>query len=232
MPPETRPFDTRVPWRLPFVAFALLSTWLLGLHGDLWLADHVYAMEGGRWSLQSHWLTERVLHTGGRWASAVAWLGVLLALLTTFLRNEWRAWRRPLGYLLLSVLLCTALVSGLKSLSHMDCPWDLARYGGTRAYHGLLQGSSGELGRCFPAGHASAGYAWLSLFFFFAAVKPAWRGMGLAVGIGLGLLFGIDQQVRGAHFLSHDVFTAMICWSVASGLYRLLLRPRSAGGVA
>src|SRR3546814_3313258 len=48
----------------------------------------------------------------------------------------WRAWRRPLGFLLLSVLLCTALVSGLKWLSHMDCPWDLARYGGTRAYHG------------------------------------------------------------------------------------------------
>ena len=87
-------------------------------------------------------------------------------------------------------------------------------------------------GRCFPAGHASAGYAWLALFFFFTAVKPACRRWGLAIGIGLGLLFGIAQQLRGAHFLSHDVFTAMICWSIALGLHLLMLRPRGAGGAA
>lgn len=219
-------------WWLPLAAFVLLSAWLLGLRGDLWLADHVYAWEGGRWSLQSHWLNERVLHTGARWASIVAWLGVLLAWLATLLRGQWRAWRRPLGYLALAVLLSTGLISVLKSFSHMDCPWDLARYGGTRVYHGLLQMRAETPGRCFPAGHASAGYAWLALFFFFAVVKPAWRRRGLATGIGLGLLFGVDQQLRGAHFLSHDVFTAMICWSIALGLYLLMLRPRGAGGVA
>jgi membrane-associated PAP2 superfamily phosphatase len=42
-------------------------------------------------------------------------------------------------------------------------------------------------------------------------------------------VFGIDQQLRGAHFLSHDLFTAMICWAVALGLSRWMLRPRDAG---
>lgn len=223
--------EVAVLWWLPFAAFVLLSAWLLGLHGDLWLADHVYAWEGGRWALQSHWLSERVLHTGGRWASTLAWLGVLVGWLATLLHRQWSAWRRPFGYLALAVLLSTGLVSALKSFSHMDCPWDLTRYGGTRAYHGLLQMRADTPGRCFPAGHASAGYAWLALFFFFAAVKPTWRCRALAMGIGLGLVFGIDQQLRGAHFLSHDVFTAMICWSIALGLYLLMLRPR-AGGAA
>lgn len=219
-------------WWLPFAAFALLSAWLLGLHGDLWLADHVYAWEGGRWALQSYWLSADVLHTGGRWASTLAWLAVLVAWLATLLHTPWSAWRKPLGYLVLAVLLSTGLVSALKSFSHMDCPWDLTRYGGTRAYHGLLQMRADTPGRCFPAGHASAGYAWLALFFFSARVKPTWRGRALAVGIGLGLLFGIDQQLRGAHFLSHDLFTAMICWSVALGLYLLMFRPRGAGDTA
>lgn len=148
-------------WWIPLAAFVVLSVWLLGLRGDLWLADHVYALQGGRWSLQS---------------------------------------------------------------------WDLVRYGGIRAYHGLLQGPSGVSGGCFPAGHASAGYAWLSLFFFFSAVKPSWRSYGLVVGAGSGLLLGIDQQVRGAHFMSHDLFTAMICWAVALGPFLLMLRSRTGAG--
>jgi membrane-associated PAP2 superfamily phosphatase len=45
--------------------------------------------------------------------------------------------------------------------------------------------------------------------------------------------FGIAQQFRGAHFLSHDLWTAMICWTVAFGLYRVFqrgsLRPNHPG---
>ena len=219
-------------WWLPLAAFVVAAACLLGLRADLWLADHVYALEGGRWSLQSLWLTESVLHTGARNASAAAWAGVVLAWLATLLRSQWRASRMPLGYLALAVVLGTGLVSTLKWFSPVDCPWDLVRYGGTHVYHGLLQGHSGLPGRCFPAGHASAGYAWLALFFFFAAVRPEWRRRGLLVGLGLGLLFGIDQQLRGAHFASHDLFTAMICWAVALGLYRLMLRPRATRGAA
>jgi len=136
--------------------------------------------------------------------------------------GRWRTWRCRSRRV-------PGLVSLLKASSDLDCPWDLARYGGARAYHGLLYAYAGPSAHCFPAGHASAGYAWLALFFFFAATRPAWRWRGLAAGAGLGLVFGIDQQLRGAHFLSHDLFTAMICWAVALGLSRWMLRPRDAG---
>ena len=219
-------------WWLPLAAFLAAATWLLGLRGDLWVADHVYALQGGHWLPRSSWLAETVLHVGGRKASAAAWAGVVLAWLTTWARRPWRAWRWPLGYLALSVAVSTGLVSLLKSCSSVDCPWDLVRYGGTRAYHGLLDGGVGPSAHCFPAGHASAGYAWLALFFFFAATRPAWRRRGLAVGAMLGLLFGVDQQLRGAHFLSHDLSTAMVCWTVALGLRLVILRPRIDGRVA
>src|SRR5690606_12331713 len=168
-------------------------------------------------------------HTGGRHASALAWAGVVLAWLATWIRPGWRTWRWPLGYLALTILASTSLVSLLKAWSGIDCPWDLARYGGRRAYFGLRAGRGGPSAHCVPAGHASAGYAWLALFFFFAATRPGWRRRGLAVGAGLGLVFGLDQQLRGAHFMSHDLSTAMICWTVALGLYRLMLRPRTGG---
>ena len=77
----------------------------------------------------------------------------------------------------------------------------------------------------FPPGHASAGYTWIASYFFFAAIRPQWRWAGLALGLGLGLTFGITQQFRGAHFLSHDLWTVMICWTVSFVLSRFLLRP-------
>jgi len=103
----------------------------------------------------------------------------------------------------------------------MDCPWDLLRYGGTHPRVGLFGLRPAGLGRnhCFPAGHASGGYAWLALYFFFLAVRPGWRWAGLAAGACLGLVFGVSQQLRGAHFLSHDLWTIAICWTTALALH-------------
>ena len=122
----------------------------------------------------------------------------------------------------------TALVAAMKRGTHMDCPWDLLRYGGEKAYYGLFTRRPPGLGGagCFPAGHASAGYAWVALYFFLLATRPRWRWWGLGLPLASGLVFGIAQQLRGAHFLSHDVWSLMLCWLVALSLYRLMLVPR------
>ncbi|WP_460712534.1 phosphatase PAP2 family protein [Lysobacter terrae] len=194
------------------------------LHGDLWLADRLYALEGHAWSLRHAWLTQNVIHQFGRDLSIGAWLTVLAAWLVARFRRSAQSLRRPLLYLLVAVAASTLLVSWVKSWSNVDCPWDLARYGGTRVYFGLFEAKSAGLARgmCFPAGHASGGYAWLALYFFLAMVRPQWRWWGLAVGLGVGLLFGIAQQLRGAHFLSHDIAAAAICWTCAVVTFRLL----------
>jgi membrane-associated PAP2 superfamily phosphatase len=44
------------------------------------------------------------------------------------------------------------------------------------------------------------------------AVKPEYKLYGLYFGLVLGIMFGASQQVRGAHFLSHDVFSLAVCW--------------------
>lgn len=207
---------------LPFAAVVLLA--MLLRSGDQAWADWLFAHEGHRWSLQQGFLTEVVLHRIGRGLSAAAWLAVVVGWCVAQVRPALAPWRRPLAYLWLSVLLATAMVAWLKSWTSVDCPWDLARYGGQRAYLGLFAwrpaGTPG--GGCFPAGHASAGYAWLALYFFFLAARPRWRWLGLGLGLGTGAAFGLAQQLRGAHFASHDLWTAAICWFMALGLYWLL----------
>lgn len=216
-------------WPLLAPAFALIAAALLSslTRFDLLLADALYAWQGGAWSLREAFPTQQVLHVAARNASAAAWIAVVIALASACSDARWRAWRRPLACLALSVLLSTLLVAWIKSWSNVDCPWDLARYGGQHAYVDLFAARPALqwTGRCFPAGHASAGYAWMATYFLLLAMRPAWRRCGLAVGIALGLAFGFAQQLRGAHFLSHDLWSAALCWLVAVAVHVVARQP-------
>jgi len=215
----------------PLALTLLVSAALMGAGGDQWLADQWYRLEGQQWALQNAWFTTHLIHQAGKWASSAAAL-VAIVLCSHAWRSERAvAWRWPLLYLVLAVALGTGLVSLLKSLTHMDCPWDLTRYGGTREFIGLFATRPPGMPRgvCFPGGHSSAGFAWVSLYFFALMVRPAWRWRGLAVGLLAGGVFGFSQQLRGAHFLSHDLWTLAICWTVSLGLYLLVERIRLRG---
>lgn len=196
---------------------------------DFRIADAIYHLQGSRWALQDHRLLQQVLHLGGRTLSQTMGGVVLIALLASLLPTSLRRWRRPLLFLFLAVAGSTLAVSILKSLVPMECPWDLTRYGGDLPFVGLLERRPADMPDtvCFPAGHASAGYAWLALYFFLAAVRPRWRWLGLATGLGMGLVFGFAQQMRGAHFLSHDLWAMMICLTVSIGLAGWLLKPQT-----
>jgi membrane-associated PAP2 superfamily phosphatase len=211
---------------VPLALFALANVWLLGFGGDRWLASHVYAWEGGRWALRDVYMTTSVIHVFGKHLSTAAWLLVVALAIVAWRRPVWASLRRPAVCLALSVLLSTTIVAWLKHTTHMDCPWDAALYGGSHPYFGLFDARPAHLrtSGCFPGGHASAGYAWVALYFFFLSVRREWRWAGLGIGLAAGLIFGVSQQLRGAHFMSHDVWTLMICWTVAVTLHALTVR--------
>lgn len=186
---------------------------------DFVLADLWY--HGDQFGWKHHFWLDTVLHRGVRSVH-------LLLYLTLLAGYGWLQWgkvgcgpqvqhfTRALGVLLLSVSSCLVLVVLLKHLIPMDCPWDLRRYGGAQPFIGLFSAWPG--GRapnaCFPAGHASIGYAWLGLYFFCQQLYPGYARKALALSLGFGVLLGAAQQLRGAHFISHDIATAALCWIV------------------
>ncbi|MFT3670127.1 MAG: hypothetical protein QM795_16485 [Pseudoxanthomonas sp.] len=203
----------------------LLLAWWLARQIDLHWASGLFQWEGGTWALkQSVWL-EEVLHRGGRRLSQMAWAGLLIATLLRW-RSPTATWTRPAARLLLAVFASIACVAALKSLTHMDCPWDLAGLGGHRPHVGLFEARPASMGpaACFPAAHAAGGYAWVALYFFFLHVAPRWRHVGLGIGLLAGLVFGFAQQLRGAHFLSHDVASLAVCWVIACSVEMLHVR--------
>lgn len=196
-----------------FMTLALLLWDFGGL--DLALAQWVGGPAG--FSLQHHWLLTQVMHDGARRA---AWL-LLLALSL----GVWWPWggldRIGLGRRLqfaATCLLAVSAVSALKSLNHTSCPWDLSEFGGVAQYAShwrLLFASDGGAGRCFPGGHASAGFAFLGGYFAFRHAAPSLARAWLGGAVLAGLALGLTQQLRGAHFMSHTLWSGWICWCVA-----------------
>ena len=217
------PAGVSIGWRhvlAPTLVGVVCMLWLELAGGNQLIADRLYALEGGRWLLKDHVITSTLIHHGGKYLSMSMWLAVLVAWSLVRARPALAAWQRPLLYLWLATLLATVLVSSLQSLTAIDCPWDMQGYGGLRPYLGLFDARPAAMrdSGCFPAGHASAGYCWVALYFFLGNIAPRWRRHGLAFGLLLGLVFGLSQQLRGAHFASHDVATLLVCWLGALSL--------------
>ncbi len=207
-----------VPWRSITASLVLLLLWDAS-GWDLPLMDAIGSSTG--FPLRDNYWLENVLHTGahnvcvalylGLWVVALAWPNGAHPLVGYRWQRSW--W-------LLGVLVNLIVISGLKSISGTSCPWDLQAFGGPAVYvsHWTFGVADGGGGRCFPGGHASSALAFLALApVWLRAAAPSHRRLGrwlFALALGFGLLFGLTQTLRGAHYPSHTLWTAWLCFTV------------------
>jgi len=182
---------------------------------DIWLAGHFYDQHQHIWPYQNSWLMQDVIHRGGRNLIGLLVIGTLLYFVMTLFVERWHHRRRATGYLLAASLTGLIIISLLKGHTHIYSPWDLKIFGGLyphiRLFDTIAQNS--PVGYAFPSGHASGGYILLSIYFLLHQTTHRYRHYSLAIALLIGLIFGVDQQIRGAHMLSHDLFTLAICWT-------------------
>lgn len=175
--------------------------------------------------LRDHFLLQLIMHKGAKF---IAW-GILFYLVLAirwpggFLRSVTSWDRARLPVVTLGCLLC---ISTLKYFSSTSCPWDLKVFGGDFPYvsHWIFRVSDGGGGHCFPAGHAATGFAFLGGYFVLARPAPRAALAWALIALSAGTLLGISQQVRGAHFVSHTLWTAWICWSMGGLINAALTR--------
>lgn len=181
---------------------------------DLLLADAVFDLRTKTFPWRHAWLTEVFNHRILKALFTIAGLGFVVAaawdaIIAT--RSSWLC-RFRLRVVALSAVLVPLTISTLKQLSSSHCPWDLQRYGGSAPYIRLFEmfPAGVEPGQCMPAGHASSALWMISLAVFFVPRRlphaATVLGIFLAVGFGVGCL----QQLRGAHFLSHTLWSMWV----------------------
>lgn len=135
-----------------------------------------------------------------------------------WLRNRLRMARRERVWMLVTVILALLWIQWLKRHSHTSCPWDLVPFGGTASYvpHWLWGVADGGPGRCFPAGHPSAAWAYLAVPTFVGLHSLRWARRLVGAIVGFALMLGLTQVSRGAHFVSHVLWTGWWCSLIAS----------------
>lgn len=201
-----------VPLAATLGSLALLLAWDAG-GGDLWLAQQSGTPAG--FPLRDAFWLASAMHRGGKTLSWALVLGLLamvrwpVGLFRELARAE--RWQLVLG-----TLAAVGAVTLLKHASHTSCPWDLRAFGGTAAHvsHWAWGVRDGGPGHCFPAGHASAAFAFVGGWFALRRRAPRAAACWLGAALAAGLAFGIGQQLRGAHFLSHTLWSGWVCWTV------------------
>ena len=169
--------------------------------------------------LVNHWLLTTVLHDGARAISAVAALTLVGLTASAWLAARparLRSRRHELLFVAVGTLAAAALVGALKHFSTHVCPWDLTDFGGLATYRPLFTAPTAlhAVGGCLPAAHPLTGYAWLCVGF---ALYPTARTRALQVwslALAFGTVCGLVQIMRGAHFLSHVLWSAWLVWGV------------------
>jgi membrane-associated PAP2 superfamily phosphatase len=214
--------------RVPLALLAAAGGLVAGTDLDVTLARAVFFESPHTWIGAGQWWATTALHDGGRWLIRMLVAAATLLWVSTFFDGYVPEWRRPAAYFALAVILTVGIAGALKAVTNVDCPWDLAPFGGQFPYVHLFADRPDVLrhARCFPAAHASSGYALMSLYFVLRERSTLWARAGLTLGIATGLLFGIAQQARGAHFVSHDLCSAVLAWTVSASLYALPYRCR------
>lgn len=144
-------------------------------------------MPGQGFPLRDAWWLRTVGHDGLKWMMLAFW-GLCLSA-----GGDWR--RGAAGMALIAVA-----VSLLKHSSPFSCPWDLPAFG-----------AQGEPpGRCLPAGHPVTGFMLLGLHAALLPARPRAARFVLLAAWVIGLLAGAVQVARGAHFVSHVLWTAWV----------------------
>jgi membrane-associated PAP2 superfamily phosphatase len=221
--PASRPLNFWVCLGVPvFAAIVLVLLELTSL--DMDLAKLLYDPITGDFIGRHSYFLEDILHDRAKQVV------IAFSVLAIFFMERLKPIKRELGCLVLSLALATSFVTPVKAVTAVQCPWSLEQFGGHETYSELLspRPHTDKPGRCWPGGHAATGFTLFALFFVLRDRRPRLARKAFVFAFALGTVFSISRMMQGAHFFSHNVWTAIFCWLICLGAYYYILyRPAS-----
>jgi membrane-associated PAP2 superfamily phosphatase len=195
---------------------------------DLILADYAFDRARSTFPWRDTWFAAVFMHVWVKRALVAVGAAVVVVTAGDALcpLPGMASWARTrLRIVALCALAIPLAIGAVRHHAQSHCPWNIDRYGGQAPYVKLLDAAppGAQPGHCFPAAHATSAL-WLAAFaVFWVPHRMRTAGLVFVLGIGAGLGLGWVQQLRGAHFLSHTLWSLWAAAAVLLLVSRLLL---------
>lgn len=201
------------------VIILISAVLFFGLSGaDIWVQSHFYNPLTHQWIVDTNnEVLKFIFYDGIKRLLIVIALLMLFGSIAVWKRPFFRPYRRGIVIVLLASVLVPVVVGSLKAVTNMPCPKNLEIFGGAYPHTCVwekynTQACRLEKQKCWPAGHASGGFALLALVFLFRSRKGKIAAALTAMFIGWSM--GTYKMVIGDHFLSHTVITMILAWVI------------------
>lgn len=164
----------------------------------------------GEFYLKHDFYLEVINHKYVKDLLIAVYLSFFVMIVVSFKYENFKSTRWNYSYFLILVIITTSTIGILKSQSDHACPWDMIIQE-NHSYSWILNKTNGH---CFPGGHASTGFALMAGYFIYRNQNRKRAYFYLLASLILGFGMGWAQMMRGAHFLSHNLWTAWITWMI------------------
>lgn len=215
---------------LTLIAFVFETT-----NSDLWVQNLLFNISNQTWLIDKYEEPYRIIfYLFPKYSIILLALSLIGFYVVACRRKYAQHFQKRLLVVIFSLMLVPLVIGGIKATTNGACPAQLELYGGDVPYvkaFELMPESfeSTKKYKCFPAGHASGGFALMSLLFLF--YRPKYQHIAIAFAVLLGWTMGIYKMVIGDHFLSHTLTTMALSWLiiclVAAIMFRTLHFPHT-----
>lgn len=185
---------------------------------NFYIQDMFYEQQTHTWILQrSQEPYKFIFYDGIKTLLILVALSFLIAIIFFRKNATVQAYKRGIYIVVFSAVLVSALVGELKKQTNMPCPKNEIHYGGeypsTKVWQSYPKSFvQTDKIRCWPAGHASGGFALMSLFFLFKTKRN--KNLALVSVITIAWSMGLYKMLIGDHFLGHTVVTMILAWLI------------------
>jgi len=192
------------------VFFALSSV-------DISIQDYFFKPQTHMWIMNSYMQPYEIIFYSGIKKLLIIFAVSLLFILIFFRKKPLiKEYKKGIIIVILSAIFVPSSVGLLKKYTNMPCPKNEIHYGGlyprTAVWEKYPENFKLKITKCWPAGHASGGFALLSLFFLFKKRKN--RLIALSAAMSIAWSMGLYKMLIGDHFLSHTVITMILAWLI------------------
>lgn len=183
---------------------------------DIFIQNYLYNFDTSTWIInRDEPILKFLLYDGIK--KVLIFFTVLIIISLIFLRKNKTIieYKKGLLIVLFSAIIVPITIGSLKAVSNTPCPKNIEVFGGEYPNIKVFESYPSDFiqenkVKCWPAGHASGGFALLSLFFLLKTKRN--KILIISSSFIIAWSMGLYKMLIGDHYLSHTIITMLIAW--------------------